>query len=189
MIEQRAEPDTTLATLTTDTGLLLRLWTSGDRDAVREAFAAPLMHRQFGEPLPEGGTVDDVAAAHWLARRDAERAAGLAYSFAVTDRGALVGCAAVGSVNRTHDSGWISYWTVPAARGRGVASSALRALAGWCLGDLGLYRLELGHRIDNPASCRVARAAGFLPEGVQRGKLRYGDVRHDVELHARLADD
>ncbi|WP_240796541.1 GNAT family protein [Streptomyces sp. RFCAC02] len=172
----------------TDNGLVLRAWAPGDLAAVREAFSAPLMERQFGKPFPPDGVVDDTAAAHWLAARAAEREAGVAYSFAVTDAGALVGCAAVGAVNRTHDSGWVSYWTVPAARGRGVAGAAVRSLAAWCFGDLGLHRLELGHRVDNPASCRVAVAAGFAVEGLQRAKLRYGDTRHDVELHARLAD-
>ncbi|WP_235994945.1 GNAT family N-acetyltransferase [Nonomuraea montanisoli] len=53
----------------------------------------------------------------------------------------------------------------------------------------GLFRLELGHRVDNPASCRVAAKAGFLAEGIERGKLVYDGVRHDVERHARLATD
>jgi [ribosomal protein S5]-alanine N-acetyltransferase len=49
--------------------------------------------------------------------------------------------------------------------------------------------LELGHRTNNPASCVVARRARFLVEGLERQKLRYGDERFDVELHARLATD
>lgn len=53
----------------------------------------------------------------------------------------------------------------------------------------GLFRLELGHRVNNPASCVVAERAGFIAEGVERAKLKYGDERFDVELHARLATD
>ncbi len=52
-----------------------------------------------------------------------------------------------------------------------------------------LHRLELGHRLSDPASCRVAVAAGFRAEGVERDKLRYGDERFDVETHARLSGD
>jgi RimJ/RimL family protein N-acetyltransferase len=52
-----------------------------------------------------------------------------------------------------------------------------------------LFRLELGHRVNNPASCRVASRAGFLVEGLERQKLAYDGVRFDVELHARLATD
>ncbi|WP_440697198.1 GNAT family N-acetyltransferase [Clavibacter nebraskensis] len=43
--------------------------------------------------------------------------------------------------------------------------------------------------MNNPASCRVARRAGFIAEGIERAKLRYGDERFDVETHARLATD
>ncbi|MFC9227573.1 GNAT family N-acetyltransferase [Streptomyces decoyicus] len=76
-----------------------------------------------------------------------------------------------------------------AARGKGVATHGCRALANWCFADLGLFRLELGHRTNNTASCRVAHAAGFAPEGLQRQKLAYDGIRYDDELHARLATD
>ncbi|MFC9128259.1 GNAT family N-acetyltransferase [Streptomyces sp. NPDC057099] len=88
-----------------------------------------------------------------------------------------------------HATGWVSYWTTRRARGRGVASGACRALARWAFDDAGLVRLELGHRVNNPASCRVALAAGFAAEGIERQKLEYDGTRYDVERHARLATD
>lgn len=74
-------------------------------------------------------------------------------------------------------------------RGRGLAARATTAVGTWALRELGLLRLELGHRVNNPASCRVATRAGFVAEGVERSKLRYGRDRFDVETHARLATD
>ncbi|MBB3729097.1 hypothetical protein FHR33_004957 [Nonomuraea dietziae] len=62
-------------------------------------------------------------------------------------------------------------------------------LAEWAFAERGLFRLELGHRTNNPASCRVAVRAGFVAEGIERGKLVYDGVRYDVERHARLATD
>lgn len=175
---------TTSDRLTTATGLALRRWTPQDAPAVRLAFTGRLMERQTGEP------VTDLTAAHrWLAERAAEWAADRCYSWAVTDGAALLGCVQIGAVNRLHETGWVSYWTTEAARGRGVASEAARTAADWAFEELRLYRLELGHRADNPASCRVATRAGFVVEGIQRAKLSYADGRHDVELHARLADD
>lgn len=170
--------------LTTANGLTLRRWDPRDAPAVRLAFTGALMERQTERPV-----TDLTAARRWLAEREDEWAADRCYSWAVTDGAALLGCAQVGAVNRLHETGWVSYWTTEAARGRGVASAAARTLADWALGELGLYRLELGHRVDNPASCRVATRAGFAVEGLQRAKLNYADGRHDVELHARLADD
>ncbi|MFJ2767727.1 GNAT family N-acetyltransferase [Streptomyces sp. NPDC087300] len=166
-------------------GLSLRPWREEDTAEVLAAFRAPLMERQADEPVDSTGT-----AARWIARRAAERAADSAYAFAVVDAGDRpLGHVAVGAVNRVHDTGWVSYWTVPRARGRGVAARGCAALAHWTFTELGLFRLELGHRTDNPASCRVAHAAGFAVEGLQRRKLAYDGVRHDVELHARLASD
>ncbi|SFQ67529.1 Protein N-acetyltransferase, RimJ/RimL family [Amycolatopsis arida] len=165
--------------------LLLRPWVSGDRDAVLGAFADPEMGRQSSEPVDTA-----AAAAAWIAARQRHWAVDRAYSWAVTDtEGAVLGSVEVSAVDRRHDTGWVSYWTVAPARGRGVASTACRVVSDWALRDLGLFRLELGHRLNNPASCRVATHAGFRPEGIQRDKLRYGDRRYDVEIHARLATD
>ncbi|MEV6522118.1 GNAT family N-acetyltransferase [Longispora sp. NPDC051575] len=172
--------------LTTPAGYRLRPWAVTDVDAVLEAFAPPEMLRQSGgTPIDSPG-----AAGAWLRARRAAWDSGSGYSWAVVDpAGAVAGNVAVSSVDRRHDTGWVSYWTTHAARGRGVAGAATRAVADWALTDLGLFRLELGHRVDNPASCRVARRAGFAVEGLERAKLRYDGTRHDVELHARLAID
>lgn len=43
--------------------------------------------------------------------------------------------------------------------------------------------------MNNPASCGVARGAGFVVEGLERAKLEYDGERFDVELHARLRTD
>ncbi|MDT0266309.1 GNAT family protein [Streptomyces sp. DSM 44915] len=173
-------------------GLLMRPWRESDVPAVRDAFNEPGMYLQFGSVLEEG-TVDDAAAARWIARYEERKQEGTAYSWAVTDgpgpSATLLGQVAVTNVNNVHNWGWVSYWTVGAARRRGVASAAVRRLSTWCYAELGTHRLELGHRTDNEASCRVALAAGYRVEGLQRDKLRYGGVRYDVETHARLVTD
>ena len=43
--------------------------------------------------------------------------------------------------------------------------------------------------MNNPASARVAVAAGFLREGLERRKLLIDGERFDVVSYARLADD
>lgn len=175
---------TRVAEPVTSEGLLLRPWWPSDVPAVLRAFAPAEMARQSGRPVTTPGEAEE-----WIAGRERERAAGTGYAWAVVREDAVLGCVAVTAVNRVHDSGWVSYWTTEDARGAGVAAAGVRALAGWAFGDLGLYRLELGHRTNNPASCKVAERAGFAAEGVERGKLRYGELRYDVERHARLATD
>lgn len=59
-------------------------------------------------------------------------------------------------------------------------------------GDLierGVERLELGHRVNNPASGAVARHAGFIREGTERGKFLIGGQRIDVDTYGRLHSD
>lgn len=156
----------------------LRGWTSGDAAAVLEAFRSEDMRTQSAEPI---ATEDD--AVRWM-----ESWAARGHAFAVVLDDEVVGNVAVTGIDG-HGNGWVSYWTTARARGRGVAARAANLLAEWAFEERGLYRLELGHRVNNPASCRVAVKAGFLPEGVERGKLVYDGVRHDVERHARLATD
>ncbi|MGW6980971.1 GNAT family N-acetyltransferase [Streptomyces sp. NPDC054932] len=166
-------------------GLVLRRWARRDATSVMTAFADPLMRQQTSEPME---SVHD--AQRWIADRGAEWDAGSAFAFSVVDGDDLVlGQVSVGAVNRRHSVGWVSYWTTATARGRGVASHACRAVALWAFHDAELFRLELGHRLNNPGSCRVAHAAGFAVEGRQRQKLAYDGIRYDVELHARLATD
>jgi RimJ/RimL family protein N-acetyltransferase len=66
----------------------------------------------------------------------------------------------------------------------------VRAATGFAFSQLGLHRVYLYHAVENPGSCGVARAAGFLHEGTLRRSYRYGDgAYHDEHLHARLSTD
>jgi RimJ/RimL family protein N-acetyltransferase len=58
----------------------------------------------------------------------------------------------------------IGYWTVSAARGRGIATAAVRAVTQWAfdhLGPAGLTELKLVHDVVNQASCRVAEKSEY----------------------------
>lgn len=109
-------------------------------------------------------------------------------NWAVVADGAVVANVGLSTIERGHGTAWAHYWLVGEARGYGYASRALASIAAEAFID-GLFRLELGHRVNNPASCKVATNAGFNPEGVQRQKLQYGNERFDVETHARLRSD
>ena len=59
----------------------------------------------------------------------------------------------------------------------------------WAFDQRDLFRLELGHRVNNPASCSVALNAGFAAEGIELHKFTYDYERFDVETDARLRSD
>ncbi|MGW4421864.1 GNAT family N-acetyltransferase [Streptosporangium sp. NPDC004631] len=158
----------------------LRDWRPSDVGVVIDAFRSPDVAGQASRPIDTA-----QAALEWMGLwgfRDDARA------FAVVVGGRVVGNVAVSDID-AHDTGWVSYWIVPYARGRGVAVAAAVKLAEWAFRERGLFRLELGHRLSNLASCAVATRAGFVAEGVERAKLSHDGVRYDVERHARLATD
>ncbi|PWJ27207.1 RimJ/RimL family protein N-acetyltransferase [Branchiibius hedensis] len=109
-------------------------------------------------------------------------------AYAITDGDRLVGLVAM-TIDQPNRSGWFWYWMNASHRGRGWMSVAAAEVADIALTQLGLERLELGHRANNPASGAVARAAGFRYEGTERGKFLIDGQRVDVAIYGRLRDD
>ena len=163
----------------------LRPWRADDVDAALAALVEPETR------LWNAGWVqtrDDAAV--WLERR--QDWGGDHASWAVEDAAsrALVGSVSLHSIDLQQSDAEIGYWTVAAARGRGVATDAVDAASRWAFGTLGVDRIELCHAVENVASGRVAEKAGYLFEGRLRRSYRYGDgVKHDELLWARLSDD
>jgi RimJ/RimL family protein N-acetyltransferase len=56
----------------------------------------------------------------------------------------------------------VSYWLAREARGRGVATRAVRILTNWAFATLGLYELRLWAHVDNVGSRTVAERSGFV---------------------------
>jgi RimJ/RimL family protein N-acetyltransferase len=175
--------------VTIDLGdLQLRAPVEADAPAVLDAFADPQL--RLWNPPP---SYDDDPHANVLAwiRDRADWSTGIRVSWAVAAAGGgpLLGSVSV-RVDGGQANGAIGYWTVPAARGRGVASRAVRAAARFAFDVVGLHRIELAHAVVNPPSCRVAQSSGFALEGVLREAYTYGDgTRRDEHLHAKLRTD
>jgi RimJ/RimL family protein N-acetyltransferase len=163
----------------------LRPWRPDDADAVLEALLDPETR------LWNAGWVQTREdAVVWLERRQAWD--GDHASWAVEDAAsrALLGSVSVHSIDLQQSDAEIGYWTVAAARRRGVATVAVAAACHWAFGALAVERIELCHAVENAASGRVAEKAGFTFEGRLRRSYRYGDgLKHDELLWARLSDD
>ncbi|CAI9401193.1 GNAT family N-acetyltransferase [Aestuariimicrobium sp. T2.26MG-19.2B] len=177
--------------------LLLRPWTHADAPALLRLYRST---PDLGPQLPD---LSDLAAARdWISWTQVPGNA----IFALTERGVAIGSVGLSAIDQHHSTGWFHYWMGQPGRGRGLMCRAAATVATWALSPmagpgpsphadpdqapgLGLHRLELGHRVNNPASGRVARAAGFVQEGLQRDKLTHGDQRFDVVAMARLATD
>ena len=166
---------------------LLRPWRAGDAAALRSAVATtPDLVTQ----LPVAELVTEAACATFIAEH-LTPSGDDGWNLAVALDDVAVGNAGLTAVDRLHGTGWVFYWLTASTRGRGLAARALSTLSARALDPEGanLFRLELGHRVNNPASCAVATRAGFVAEGIERAKLAYGSERFDVETHARLRTD
>ena len=164
-------------------GGMLRPWCRADAEALRTACrSSPDLETQFGDFPPTTLARALQFIEHSLAFDDRTK------NWAVVVDGVAVGNIGLSAIEWRHQTAWTYYWLATSARGRGLASQGLTAVTGWAF-EAGLFRLELRHRTNNPASCGVATRCSFLAEGIERQKLQYGDSRFDVELHARLATD
>jgi RimJ/RimL family protein N-acetyltransferase len=83
----------------------------------------------------------------------------------------------------------VGYWVKKEARGRGVATSALRLLARWAIEELGAQRVQLLAEPANVASQRVAEKAGFRREGLLRSYFLLKGRRRDAIMFALLAEE
>ena len=76
------------------------------------------------------------------------------------------------------DEATVAVSVFPEARGRGIATRALRIAAEWGVGELGLPRVIAEAAADNAASIRAIEKAGFEREGIRDDQVRfYFDAR------------
>jgi ribosomal-protein-alanine N-acetyltransferase len=101
------------------------------------------------------------------------------------------GIGAIGLWLREIDSGRasIGYWLVPSARGRHLATWALRGLVTFAFDGLAIPRLHLFVEPWNVASQRTAEAAGFAQEGLLRGWERVAGTQHDAFSYVLLRQE
>jgi RimJ/RimL family protein N-acetyltransferase len=163
----------------------LRAWRESDVEAVAAACSDPDITRWL--PLVPVPYTEADARAYIRGCLESEPPR-KPFAIADTETDELLGSIDM-HVNRWR-TGHIGYWIVPAARGRGVCTTALRVLSRWSFEDLRLGRLELMTDPENVASQRVAEKAGFVREAVLRSVLEYRDgSRADAVMFSLLPDE
>jgi RimJ/RimL family protein N-acetyltransferase len=150
-----------------EAGLSLRPFRAADAEAVYAACQDPEIQRWTTVPRP------------YLRQHAAEFVTGYAEQAWLTGTGAPLGVFDAGTgellgsnglimVQRDYRLGEVGYWVAPWARGRGVATTATRAVARWGLDVLGLERIAWRAELGNHASRVVAHRLGFGMEGILR---------------------
>jgi RimJ/RimL family protein N-acetyltransferase len=170
----------------TDNVVQLRPWREADVPGKLMAFNDPVVQRFSWSG---SGEYTEADAYDYFAEQARARECGTALTVALADPedGAVVlGGAALYDVDLAQGNAGIGYWLAREARGRGVATHAVRALTGWAFATLGLARIELTCAPDNDASQRVAERCGFAREGILRSHLVFKGGRRDSVLFSLL---
>ncbi|HEY3765932.1 MAG TPA: GNAT family N-acetyltransferase, partial [Gaiellales bacterium] len=90
----------------------------------------------------------------------ARRGEGAGLDLAITEGDAPLGAIGL-NVDWGADDAVLGYWVAQPARGRGLATGALRLVSDWARAELRLTTLKLTTMRGNGASERVATKAGF----------------------------
>jgi len=156
-----------------------------DIAAIAEASRDPETQRRLNDgPLSEDAQRETVARAErqWATGRGAP----FVIAGARDDR-------PLGLLNlqlrEDEEVGNVAVSVFPEARGRGIASRALRLGALWGLRDLGLARVAAEAAVDNHASIRAIEKAGFQREGTLRAHCKTHGERHDCVMFSLVARD
>jgi ribosomal-protein-serine acetyltransferase len=138
-------------------------------------------------PWADGATA--VTTRHFAERAPQEWAAGRDHAFAIRAEGRLFGAVSLHRPRTDRAIGELGYWIGTELTGRGYATEAARAVVGWGIETLGLYRLELRAGVENRSSQRVAEKVGFLREGTLRMGCPTRTGGYDCHLYGLLAQD
>jgi RimJ/RimL family protein N-acetyltransferase len=163
-----------------------RPWRESDVPAKLMAFSDPLV-QEFSWPRLEPYSEQD--ARRFFREQEQARLCGEELNLALVDPHddeRVLGGASLYDVDLDQRRAALGYWLAPEARGRGVATHAVRLLARWAFDALRLVRLELTCGPDNLASQRVAERCGFVREGVLRSHLEHKGKRRDSVVFSLL---
>jgi RimJ/RimL family protein N-acetyltransferase len=168
-----------------DEVVLLRPWHEADVPGKLLAFSDPVTQR-FSWRATQYTEADARSA---FAEQEAARLRGEELNFALArpgDQAGVLGGCSLYDVRLDQGCAVLGYRLASEARGRGVATHAVRLLARWAFAELGLARLELTCSPDNEASQRVAERCGFVREGLLRSHVPFKGARRDSVIHSLL---
>ena len=167
-----------------DDVVVLRPWRETDLAAQLEAFSD-----QFFQDFSDWAPLTEADARRHLVEQEQARRRGEQVEFALVepnDHDVLLGGGSLNNVDLKQGRAAVGYWLAAHARGRGVATHAVRLIARWAFEHLGIARLELTCGTDNHASKRVAQRCGFTREGVLRSHMPFKGSRRDTVVFSLL---
>ena len=164
--------------------LLLREPVDADVETVAPAFLDPDVGGEASLPPVDAETLRAMLRVQLPQLREQ----GLMSPYVIVDGETILGGATLHHFDPMRDAVEVGYWLFASARGRGVATRAVRAMVEHAFAN-GIYRVEAHVRVGNERSENVLARLGFVREGVKRRHLRHGGERVDATIFSLLADD
>ena len=161
----------------------LRPWRLDDVDQLVAELQDPEIPRWTR--IPEPYTHED--GREFLERTKEGWTRGTSANFAIVEAAGDRLLGSIGVIFHEQGAASIGYWVAESARGRGIASEALRLVSRWVLRTF--ERLELVAAPDNEASQRVAEKAGVMREGLLRRYVEIKGKRQDCVMFSLLPGD
>jgi RimJ/RimL family protein N-acetyltransferase len=96
----------------------------------------------------------------------------------------FLGAIGLNNIDPVNPRANLGYWVRTSAKGRGVATEAVRRIVEWSFANTPLVRLEVVVSVENAPSLRVAEKAGAIREGVLRSRILLHGRMHDAVMFA-----
>jgi [ribosomal protein S5]-alanine N-acetyltransferase len=164
--------------------VVLREFSALDVPMVRELSTDPYV--PLIGTLPANASQQEAQA--YIDRQLGRLAEGIGFSFAIAeaDTNRAVGGIGLWLTALDYGRATAGYSLTPSARGRGLASAALKALTSFAWTIPALHRIELYIEPWNVGSVKTAERAGYEREGLLRSHQEIGGRRRDMLLYAAI---
>ena len=165
----------------------LRMFSAEDAPWIQMACDRPEMAR-FIPVIPSPYTIAHAQAFVRYAQDAWGQESSAPFAIETPD-GQPLGAVEVQPEQRDPKHAGIGYWLRPGARGRGVATEAVRLVSLWAFDALHVERLSLTTHPENKASQGVAERAGYKREGLLRDWEHTSTGRQDSVMFSLLPCD
>jgi ribosomal-protein-serine acetyltransferase len=140
--------------------------------------------RQWMPWVDSRSSEDDILA--FIRRALGQFAASQGFAAGIWVDGSIGGVISLHTIDWPNRKGEIGYWLAPEFQGRGIMTSAARAVTEHGLVELDLNRIEIQCSVVNAKSRAIPKRLGFGYEGIRR-EAQLLDGRYlDLEVYSML---
>jgi len=129
-------------------------------------------------------------ARQWIEFTRASRKQGTAHEFLIVEAstGKIAGACGLNWINKVEGVCNLGYWVRTSFIGQGAALQATTILKEFGFEVLGLNRIEIVLAEFNEPSRRVAEKSGAIYEGIQRARVRVGELVYNAHMFALIKE-